>query len=75
MELPRTGKPNTVNRSITIQGYQLAKYKRDSAKTQYFKEESQKLTKVGEQIAKILYGKDHPHPQEWKEMQLLFERI
>ena len=58
-----------------LQGYQLAKYKRDSVKTQYFKEESQKITKVGEQIAKILYGKDHPHPQEWKKMQLLFEQI
>ena len=60
---------------FAFQGYQLAKYNRDSTKTQYFKEESQKITKVGEQIAKILYGKDHPHPQEWKEVHLLFERI
>ena len=60
---------------FAFQGYQLAKYNRDSAKTQYFKEESRKIAKVGAQISKILFGKDHPNPQEWKKMQLLFEQI
>ena len=53
---------------FAFQGYQLAKYNRDSTKTQYFKEESQKITKVGEQIAKILYGRNLLFKRIWKKL-------
>ena len=60
---------------IATEGYMNAKRKKDHGKRKYFKEECQKLSKVGYEIAKITFGNDTVGERKWKEIHQNFEKF
>ena len=60
---------------IATMGYMNAKRKKDHGKRKYFKEECQKLSKVGYEIAKRIFGIDSVGERKWKEIHQNFEKF
>ena len=48
-------------------GFLPAVHQKNRGKVEYFKEECRKLSKVGYQIAKLVYGKEESLTKDWKE--------
>ena len=59
---------------IATEGYMSAKRKKDNDKRKYFKEECQKLSKVGHELAKILNGIDTVGERRWRDIHQNFEK-
>ena len=60
---------------VATHSFMVAKRKKDNDSRKYFKEECQKLSKVGYEIAKICFGNDSAGERKWREIHQNFEKF
>ena len=57
-----------------ISGFKAATHQKNGGKREYFKQECGQLSKVGYQIAKLVFGKEDNETKDWKERNEDFDK-